>query len=174
MVCEWGMSERLGPVRYGKHEEMVFLGREISQQRDFSESTAILIDQEVRRLMEAGRDTAVKLLSANIDKLHLLATTLLDREVLDGEEITTLFSGGTLAPLRKINPAETPGEGGEDATATSGEAEGDTASSDEPAAEASANAAADLSAPMTLQMTPAAIATTAPGLATTHVPPTAS
>jgi cell division protease FtsH len=125
MVCEWGMSERLGPLRYGKHEEMIFLGKEISQQRDYSESTAILIDQEVRRLVEAGSQRAFTLLSENLDKLHLLASTLLEREVLDGEEITTVLTGGVLQPLTNGRKNAQPATGAELSTATGVYAPGD-------------------------------------------------
>ena len=87
MVCEWGMSEDLGPLTFGKKEEQIFLGREIAQHRDYSEDTAIKIDREVKRFVEENYDRAKKLLSDNIEILHELADTLLEREVLNGEEI---------------------------------------------------------------------------------------
>jgi cell division protease FtsH len=87
MVCEWGMSERLGPVTFGKKEEEIFLGREISKHRDYSEETAILIDEEVKSIVEAQELRAEALIKANVDKLHRLARALLEREVLNSEEI---------------------------------------------------------------------------------------
>jgi cell division protease FtsH len=87
MVCEWGMSERLGPVTFGKKEEEIFLGREISKHRDYSEETAILIDEEVKSIVETQESRAEELIKANADKLHRLARALLEREVLNSEEI---------------------------------------------------------------------------------------
>ncbi len=99
MVCEWGMSEKLGPIAFGKHEDLIFLGREISQQKDYSEATAQMIDEEVRRLVEEAAERAKKLIDDNIDRLHMLASTLLEREILDGEEIGRLLRGEPLSPL---------------------------------------------------------------------------
>jgi cell division protease FtsH len=101
MVCEWGMSERLGPLTFGSKEEFVFLGREISQHRDYSETTAIAIDEEVRGLVEGAYVRARQLLTDNVDKLHLLALALLEREVLDGEEVEKVLRGEKLEPLVK-------------------------------------------------------------------------
>ncbi|HWG38095.1 MAG TPA: ATP-dependent zinc metalloprotease FtsH [Terriglobales bacterium] len=98
MVCEWGMSE-LGPLTFGKKEEQIFLGREISQHRDFSEDTAIRIDQEVRRLVMEGYERAHKVLTENSVTLHRLAEALLDRESLDADEIKTVLAGQSLPPL---------------------------------------------------------------------------
>jgi cell division protease FtsH len=91
MVCEWGMSERLGPLTFGKKEEEIFLGREIAKHRDYSEETAILIDEEVKRIVEAQERRSEGLLKANMDKLHRLAKALLDREILDGAEIDDIL-----------------------------------------------------------------------------------
>ena len=99
MVCEWGMSEKLGPIAFGKREELVFLGREISQSKDYSEATAQIIDEEVRSLVDDAEERAKSLLAHNQDKLHMLANCLLEREILDGEEIDRLLKGETLAPL---------------------------------------------------------------------------
>jgi cell division protease FtsH len=87
MVCEWGMSDRLGPVTFGKKEEEIFLGREIAKHRDYSEETAILIDEEVKRIVEAQERRSEALLRANVAKLHRLAKALLEREILDSKEI---------------------------------------------------------------------------------------
>jgi cell division protease FtsH len=97
MVCELGMSENLGPLTFGKKEEMVFLGREISSHKDYSEETAVQIDKEVRTIIERAYSKAKGLLEENLDKLHLLATSLLEREVLDGDEMDRLLRGETLA-----------------------------------------------------------------------------
>jgi cell division protease FtsH len=77
MVCEWGMSE-LGPLTFGKKEEQIFLGREIAQHRDYSEDTAIKIDQEVRKLVNSGYTTAKQMLSDNRDTLEKIARALID------------------------------------------------------------------------------------------------
>jgi cell division protease FtsH len=95
MVCEWGMSE-LGPITFGKKEEQIFLGREIAQHRDYSEETAIKIDQEVRRIADQGYNTAKRLLEENREKLVRLAETLLERETLDASEIRLVFEGKEL------------------------------------------------------------------------------
>jgi cell division protease FtsH len=108
MVCELGMSENLGPLTFGKKEEMVFLGREIASHKDYSEQTAILIDQEVRSLAETCYARAHQLLKDNQDKLHLIAKTLLEREVLDGVEMDRLLKGGTLEPLPPVTPPDEP------------------------------------------------------------------
>jgi len=99
MVCEWGMSEKLGPLTFGKKEEQIFLGREIATHRDYSEETARQIDEEVRRIVEAAENKATELLSTSLDKLHLLAGVLLERELLDGEEIDQILRGEKLKPL---------------------------------------------------------------------------
>ncbi len=99
MVCEWGMSERLGPLSFGKNEEQIFLGREISQHRDYSEETARYIDEEVRRIVMEGYERARTLLKENFDSLKRLADTLLERETLEGEEISAILRGEELAPL---------------------------------------------------------------------------
>jgi cell division protease FtsH len=106
MVCEWGMSERLGPLTFGSKEEFVFLGREISQSRDYSEKTAIMIDEEVRNLVDGASNHARQLLLDNVDKLHLLALALLEREMLDGEEVEKVLRGEKLDPLPRHGHSE--------------------------------------------------------------------
>ena len=98
MVCEWGMSE-LGPLTFGKKEEQIFLGREISQHRDYSEDTAIKIDQEVRRIVKKGYDTAREIIDHNRETLIRIAQALIEREVLDAPEIALLVDGQNLPPL---------------------------------------------------------------------------
>ncbi len=97
MVCEWGMSEKLGPVHFGRHEEMVFLGRDFAEQKGYSEQTAIDIDNEVRRIVTEDCARAKKVVVENLDKLKALAEALLEYETLDGSEIDTIFEGKPLA-----------------------------------------------------------------------------
>ena len=97
MVCEWGMSDKLGPLSFGKKEEQIFLGREFAQHRDYSEKTALLIDDEIKRIVKENYDQAMTILKTNLDKLNGLADALLDREVLDGAEIEALIKGDALA-----------------------------------------------------------------------------
>jgi cell division protease FtsH len=92
MVCEWGMSERMGPLAFGTKEEQIFLGREIAQHKDYSEVTAIAIDEEIKRMVTHGYDTAKSILSANIHILHALAQELIEREELNAEEIDRLVA----------------------------------------------------------------------------------
>jgi len=99
MVCEWGMST-LGPLTFGKKEEQIFLGREIAQHRDYSEDTAIKIDLEVRRLVDEGYTRAKGILSENKETLTRIALALLEREVLDANEIKLLVEGKELPPIK--------------------------------------------------------------------------
>jgi cell division protease FtsH len=99
MVCEWGMST-LGPLTFGKKEEQIFLGREIAQHRDYSEDTAIKIDLEVRRLVDEGYTKAKGILSTNKETLTRIAMALLEREVLDANEIKMLVEGKELPPIK--------------------------------------------------------------------------
>ncbi len=103
MVCEWGMSERLGPLAYGAKEEEIFLGREITRTKNFSEETAMVIDAEIKRIVTVGMDRAESILSENQDALHRLANALLEREILDGEEIDKLLRGEELPPVERQN-----------------------------------------------------------------------
>lgn len=102
MVCEWGMSEKLGPLTFGKKEEEIFLGREISQHRDYSEDTAIIIDDEVRKIVNRGMERAMTVLNENMEILHRLSAALLEREILDSEEIDKIMRNETLPPFEKI------------------------------------------------------------------------
>ncbi len=108
MVCEWGMSEKLGPLAYGQKEEEIFLGREITRSRNFSESTAIFIDEEVKRIVTACMNRAEQILRDNLDGLHRLANALLEREILDGEEIDKALRGEELPPLGRKDNGEAP------------------------------------------------------------------
>jgi cell division protease FtsH len=101
MVCEWGMSE-LGPLSYGKKEEQIFLGREIAQHRDYSEETAIKIDQQVKKLVQGAYDTATSIIEQYNDALVKIAESLLVREILDGNEVMQLIKG---QPMDTLPPA---------------------------------------------------------------------
>jgi len=107
MVCEWGMSE-LGPLAYGKKDEAIFLGREIAQHRDYSEDTAIQIDKEVKRIVSEGYDTAKRILSKNRDTLERIAQALLDREVIDANEVKLLMEGKPLPDKPRTPPQAAP------------------------------------------------------------------
>jgi len=100
MVCEWGMSS-LGPLTFGKKEEQIFLGRELSQHRDFSEETAREIDSEVRRLVNTGYEKAKSVILENRDAMVRIALALLEREVLDANELKLILEGKQL-PARVI------------------------------------------------------------------------
>jgi cell division protease FtsH len=102
MVCEWGMSEKLGPMTFGKKEEEIFLGRDFTQKVDYSENTAIEIDAEIRRIIQESYQKAKDLLKKNLGLLHKVAQMLLEKEVLDGSEIDAIvreFGGNGGAPL---------------------------------------------------------------------------
>ncbi|RMH63159.1 MAG: ATP-dependent metallopeptidase FtsH/Yme1/Tma family protein [Calditrichaeota bacterium] len=96
MVTEWGMSEKIGPITYGQKQQEIFLGREISQHRDYSEEMAKIIDDEVRALLFKAEERTEKLLRDNIDKLHALSEALLEHELLDGEQIDAILRGETI------------------------------------------------------------------------------
>jgi len=91
MVCEWGMSEKLGPLAFGQKEEQIFLGREISQHRDYSEETARLIDAEIRGIVTQSYEKAKEIIQGNMDALQRLAGALLEKEVLDGNQIERII-----------------------------------------------------------------------------------
>lgn len=90
MVCEWGMSEKVGPVTFGKRDEQIFLGKEIARSKDYSEATALEIDNEIKKIVNESYKKAKTLLEENIDLLHKLAEVLLDKEVVDGKELDDL------------------------------------------------------------------------------------
>jgi len=106
MVCDWGMSD-LGPLSFGKKEEAIFLGREIAQHRDYSEDTAIHIDQEVRRIVTAAYERGRSIITSNRDVLERIAAALLEREVLDANELKLLLEGKPL-PERVPPPSQPP------------------------------------------------------------------
>ncbi len=92
MVCEWGMSEVVGPVTFGKSEQQPFLGRELSKNADYSEDTAMQIDKEIKNIVDSNYTKVFDLLNENIDLLHDLANLLLDKEVIDSSELDSLVS----------------------------------------------------------------------------------
>ena len=96
MVCEWGMSEALGPLTYGKKEEQVFLGKEFNRHQDYSEDTALKIDAEIKRIVSEQYDRAQKTLVENKRFLEKIADALLEHEVLDGEQIKQILEGRTM------------------------------------------------------------------------------
>ncbi|MCG8693636.1 MAG: ATP-dependent zinc metalloprotease FtsH [Minwuiales bacterium] len=108
MVTEWGMSEKLGPLRYSANEEEVFLGHSITQQKNISESTAEVIDAEVRRIVEDADANARKVMNENLDQLHAIAKALLEYETLTGDEIKALMRGDKIErPDQSEPPADT-------------------------------------------------------------------
>ncbi len=106
MVCEWGMSDALGPLTFGKKEEQIFLGREIAQHRDYSEDTAIEIDREVRRMVTENYERAKSLLKEHFHVLKALAEDLLERETLDSAEIDEVITRVTTQPQTGVSPGE--------------------------------------------------------------------
>ncbi|MCX6139892.1 MAG: ATP-dependent zinc metalloprotease FtsH [Candidatus Kapabacteria bacterium] len=131
MVCEFGMSDIIGPVRYASQHDEVFLGREISQPRDHSEETARAIDGEVRRLIVESERIAVQLMRDNLDLLHRCAKALIEHEILDSDELDALIRGEELQPIikdvasfrekmRASSPAPSPEESKDTDTGTEG------------------------------------------------------
>jgi cell division protease FtsH len=110
MVCEWGMSE-MGPLTFGRPEQEIFLGRDFGRTQDYSESTANQIDAEVKRIVTSSYDIAKKIIDSNEKAMHRIARTLLEKEVLDGEEVIAIIaeeSGMDVAKLRKTGPPKPP------------------------------------------------------------------
>jgi len=113
MVCEWGMSDAMGPLTFGKKEEQIFLGREIAQRSDFSEDTAVRIDQEVKRIVTHNYERATEILKANRARLERMAEELLLREVLDGDQVRRIVADLPIeepVPSRPNEPTASPAE----------------------------------------------------------------
>jgi cell division protease FtsH len=111
MVTVWGMSEKLGPRSFGQKEELIFLGREISEQRDYSEKTALLIDSEVSKFIDLANNTAIRVLTENKERLVHLAQILIAKENLEGEELEMAFTEPVDTPIPepiKSSPAQAP------------------------------------------------------------------
>jgi cell division protease FtsH len=124
MVCEWGMSEKIGPLHFGRNEEMVFLGRDFAEHKEYSEQTAVDIDAEVRRIVTANLERAKQVITGNLDKLNVLAEALLEYETLDGAEIDVLFAGGKLDRARTAPLPVAGQDGGEQKQARPGQRPG--------------------------------------------------
>ncbi len=116
MVCEWGMSEKLGPITFGKRNEQIFLGREISQHRDYSEATAKMIDEEVTLIIETCKNEARRLLKKHMAKLTKLAQNLIERESLNGNEIKLIMAGQKLPPIQNSDEKAKPHPSAEEET----------------------------------------------------------
>lgn len=101
MVCEWGMSDALGPLTYGQKDEEIFLGRQIARHKNYSEETAISIDREIKGIVDAQMKRAEKILKENMDTLNRLALALLEREILDSAEIDLIIHGEQLPPVER-------------------------------------------------------------------------
>ncbi len=108
MVCEWGMSERMGPVSYSGTEEHVFLGRDLGKPKDHSETTQVEIDNEVRRILDEQYRLAEKLIKENEEALHRIARALIERETVSGDEVDLLINDEPLPELRRDDAAEEP------------------------------------------------------------------
>jgi cell division protease FtsH len=104
MVCEWGMSEALGPLTYGKKEEAIFLGKEFNRHQDYSEATALKIDAEIKHVVTEQYARATRLLTENKEALARVAEALLEHEVLDANQLRQLIAGEPL----EVRPAESP------------------------------------------------------------------
>lgn len=96
MICEYGMSPELGPMTFGHRQDQVFLGRDIGRDKDYSEEVAAKIDKEIRKFIDEGYQKTESLLNENMDKLHLIADALIERETLEGEEIDQLMKYGKI------------------------------------------------------------------------------
>jgi cell division protease FtsH len=108
MVTQWGMSERLGPRTFGNKQELVFLGREIGEQRNYSEKVAEEIDEEVRRLIDHAYQTARTLLMDNRERLDKLVKILLDVETIEGDDLHRILDGLDIEPPTTPEPPATP------------------------------------------------------------------
>jgi cell division protease FtsH len=97
MVCEWGMSDKLGPLSFGKKDEQIFLGREMATHKNYSEATAVEIDTEIRRIVDESYAKALSILQENLQNLHNLSECLIEKENLTGAEVDEIIAAG--API---------------------------------------------------------------------------
>jgi len=102
MVCEWGMSDKLGPVTFGKKDESIFLGRDMATHKNYSEATAVEIDTEIRRIVDQNYTRVIRLLSDHVELLHRLSKELIEKENLTGEEVERI--------VKAVVPPEAPVE----------------------------------------------------------------
>jgi cell division protease FtsH len=104
MVCEWGMSARLGPVSFGKKDEQIFLGREMATHKNYSEATAVEIDEEIRRIVDENYSRVIQILNLNVDTLHRLSAELIEKENLSGDEVDRIIAGA----VHEVPPTPAP------------------------------------------------------------------
>lgn len=141
MVCQWGMSDTLGPLSLGENNDHVFLGREIGHQKDYSEQTAQMIDAEIKGFVARAHAKAKQLLEKHIDDLHAMANALLERETISGEDITLLMKGEPLPPMNPTGAKPARKEAGTIPEAASGaEPRGDKGEGEKDAAGETADA----------------------------------
>ncbi len=111
MVCDWGMSDKMGPLSFGKKDEQIFLGREMSTHKNYSEATAVDIDQEIKRIIDEAYQRAVTLLSENLQALHNLSESLIDKENLTGAEVEEIITTGkVIHSVKPLAPVVTENE----------------------------------------------------------------
>ncbi len=130
MVCEWGMSKRLGPLALGKKESEIFLGREIATHKDYSEETAIAIDQEIRKIVESAQQQAENIIRDNMDKLEALTAELLNREILADYQIDRILKKASGTPTSRKRPPRRRRRRSGDSSHTSGKGQNDKDSQD--------------------------------------------
>ncbi len=106
MVCEWGMSDTIGPIAVGENQSEPFLGRELTSNKNVSEETARIVDAEIKKIVNEAHELCIKLLKENMDFLHSIANALIERETISGEDIDTLMRGEELAPYDIDAPEE--------------------------------------------------------------------
>ena len=116
MVTQYGFSERLGPLRYEDNQEEIFLGHSVTQHKSVSDSTAEVIDEEIKRIIEDAEEKARQILTDHIDDLHTVANALLEYETLSRVEIETVLAGGTIDRSEPAKPAASPDGGDETAS----------------------------------------------------------
>ena len=124
MVCQFGMSEKLGMVQYGEDNDYVFLGKEMIRSKDYSENTAQEIDEEVKRLIDEGYQRANQIITDNRDKLEIIANSLLEYETLDGSQVADIVKTGSFTPPSPPQDP-TPSEKEEEKESTKKPASGD-------------------------------------------------
>ena len=106
MVCSWGMSNIIGPVKFGKQQEEVFLGKELSQQKNYSEEKSILIDKEISNLIKKAENNADEILNKNIEQLHKIAKELLDKESISGDDMRDLLEIKDISTANDVEKLE--------------------------------------------------------------------
>lgn len=109
MICEYGMSAELGPVTFGHRQDQVFLGRDIARDKNYSEEIAAKIDKEIRKFLDEAYQKTEELLQNNIDKLHLIAQALIEKETLEGSEIEQLMKYGRILDKNEQPPDDNSG-----------------------------------------------------------------